>query len=573
MATQATCPIARQKIVLHRFAKFFLTFAGVCLFLAGTPGLSQELATGVLTTIWGDPPPGSVDPPTRIFYLTEPDGTQIRLSISDDVLAAAGGWSAVNNRAVTVAFAPPNEESLPLWEGRTVIVILSDSPSNAQPYFAPLVGTQKWISLPCRFSDMVPPGTPDPKDQAYFNAQYGNNVGELNHFWKTDSYNSINIDGSAAQNWVNLPSPRSTYVPQDNGCIGGTMANLNQLFDDCTAAHDPAVDFSNNIFGINLMFNADLDGCAWGGGRFSSLDGVGKVWPVTWEPPFGYGNNFVMEHENGHAYNLPHSTNWDNDGFPYDNAWDYLSNGSSFPAGNPYGFWGTGGMAYHKEKLNWLTGASIVTVSASTPFTTPGVVRVGDRLVQTIDLDPVAQTSGIRMISLPVAGGNKWVVEAREMTGPYESGLPGTAVIISHIDPTRREENWVFDADSPPADNNDNDGTMWTVGEKWTDSHANVAIGVPGYTAEGIEVEVLNMLGSGGFRVRITRPGGCTPLEIKNTTFTDAQTRSACKIIVENLMVLGMNAHFTARTQNFEARDGFVVGTGASFTMEQVTIP
>ena len=60
--------------------------------------------------------------------------------------------------------------------------------------------------------------------------------------------------------------------------------------------------------------------------------------------------------------------------------------------------------------------------------------------MQTIDLKPLAHTTGVRMISIPVAGGNKWVVEAREKTGDYESGVPSTAVIISHVQPGRGEE-------------------------------------------------------------------------------------------------------------------------------------
>ena len=37
-----------------------------------------------------------------------------------------------------------------------------------------------------------------------------------------------------------------------------------------------------------MMFNASFDCCAWGGSRFANLDGLNKVWRVTWEPPWGY---------------------------------------------------------------------------------------------------------------------------------------------------------------------------------------------------------------------------------------------------------------------------------------------
>jgi hypothetical protein len=117
---------------------------------------------------------------------------------------------------------------------------------------------------------------------------YGNSAGRLDHYWRELSYDQINVVGSSAAGWFTLPKPRADYIPQ------GGSADLTALFSDCTAAADSVVDFSNGgggYEGINMMFNDVLDCCAWGGTRWGTLDGVTKLWRVTWEPPWGWGGS------------------------------------------------------------------------------------------------------------------------------------------------------------------------------------------------------------------------------------------------------------------------------------------
>ena len=121
-------------------------------------------------------------------------------------------------------------------------------------------GSQPWISLLCKFSD-VPA---QPRDLAYFSAMFDNTPGRLDHYWREVSYDAANVAGSTAAGWVALPQPQTFYVPvPGSGCldgIPGNDANLAALFNDCTAAADPLVDFSaggTGGFGINRMFNSD----------------------------------------------------------------------------------------------------------------------------------------------------------------------------------------------------------------------------------------------------------------------------------------------------------------------------
>ncbi len=110
----------------------------------------------------------------------------------------------------------------------------------------------------CKFADMAA----EQKPRAYFQSQYGNAPGQLGHYWSEVSQGAIDLDGSSAHGWYTLPKPRSAYVATVNG---RPRADLSLLFADCTALADAAVDFSG-VQGVNLMFNAELDGSAWGGG-------------------------------------------------------------------------------------------------------------------------------------------------------------------------------------------------------------------------------------------------------------------------------------------------------------------
>ena len=63
-----------------------------------------------------------------------------------------------------------------------------------------------------------------------------------------------------------------------------------------------------SFVGINLMFNDDLDGFAWGGSFTLLRDGVTRTYRMTWVPPWGYENQGPIAHEMGHGFGLPHSS-------------------------------------------------------------------------------------------------------------------------------------------------------------------------------------------------------------------------------------------------------------------------
>ena len=78
-----------------------------------------------------------------------------------------------------------------------------------------------------------------------------------------------------------------------------------------------------SFVGINLMFNDNLDGFAYGGSFTLMRDGVTRTYRMTWVPPWGYENQGPIAHEMGHGFGLPHASGPYS--ATYDSRWDVMS--------------------------------------------------------------------------------------------------------------------------------------------------------------------------------------------------------------------------------------------------------
>lgn len=399
--------------------------------------------------------------------------------IDGTTLTAAGGVMAINRRFVEVIVEDGNPRA---GRRRATSLRILPSPSGLESSSAEAVlGSKPWVTLACKFSDKGA----EPENLSYFQGMYANAPGRLDHYWREVSYDAIDIVGSTAVDWKKLPNPRSSYLRPDGS------ARLDMLFNDCTAAADPFVDFSlgssGGFEGINLMFNDDLDCCAWGGGRYATLDGVSKTWRTTWDPPWAFAQEGVIAHEMGHGFGLPHANNSDGDSNPYDSPWDVMSSATGYAVDDPiYGKLGKHVTSYHKDRLGWF--------EESEKFVVPGqgFFRV------TIDPLGSATTATYRVARIPINGSSSsyYTVEVREAVGNYEADIPGTGggdrmVIIHEVNTGRSEPAWVVDEDVAPADYASTEGVMWRVGEVFVDPGAEIVIEVEGQTATGFQVGIL----------------------------------------------------------------------------------
>lgn len=442
-----------------------------------------EVVQGGLELRWGDGAPGSraQQAPRFEAALALDGGGRIVLD-AEQARRGAGDLYALANRRVAVAFSRGKSGGARMIDA--IVPVDDDSgqvhvrSGRADGVAKATLGPTRWITVACRFADIAD----EQKTVEFFRGQYGEAAGQLGHYWREVSYDRINLAGSDAAGWYALPHPRSHYVTEHNG---KDKADLNALFDDCTAAADAEVDFAD-VVGINMMFNGDLDGYAWGGGRCTTLDGRNRCRAATWNPPWSFNNLAPLAHEMGHGYGLPHSDNSDGDDDTYDNPWDVMSDGWSNAVRNPtYGALPKHINVLQRDRLGWVDAARKRNFESGTPRT-----RVQ------LDFASLRGATGAQMLVLQTPAspdpysGTFYTVEARRRTGTYEAALAGDAVIVHRVGSGYRYEAESQDADRPPADTANNEGSMFKPGEAWISPDGLFTVYVESANADGFSVIV-----------------------------------------------------------------------------------
>ena len=464
-------------------------FAAVALGITGIASAqAQSIEQGLLQLEWGDPAPATPGKTQRepLFnaHLVKDDGSRIALDPAQ-ARKAAGDLYVLANRRVAIAFGalpkgmsstPPIEAIVPA--DRVTQSARASAVSARVAAAAPVNGVTRWVTLMCKFSDIAT----EQKALPFFQSQYGEGVGQLGHYWREVSYNKINLTGSSAYGWFDLPQPRSYYVTQENG---KDKADLRKLFADCGAAADAAVDFGS-VQGVNMMFNGDLDGYAWGGGSCAPLEGRANFCTrVTWNPPWSFSNLAPLAHEMGHGYGLPHSDNSDGDDDTYDNPWDVMSDGwSNAVRDATYGARPKHINIFQRHRLSWVDAAR------------QQVLVLGDIATRQIALDyaHIVGSANTQMLVLSLSpqvdpyATVVYTLEARKREGAYDGALAGDAVIIHKVQASGTA--YSVDADVPAANTANNEGSMFKVGERWLTPEGTHAVTVTAQTATGFLLTV-----------------------------------------------------------------------------------
>lgn len=440
---------------------------------------------GWLSIIHGDPVPGSDAPPQTIISLTDDQGKAITLlSINyNTALAFFGARVQVTGRVTAQQVL--QDASVPSITVQNInrvdangIMIGSNSSDTV---IAAVSGSQPWVNILCKFSDIAT----EPATPAQINSLFSSAYPGVDHFWRQISYDNMNIAGTTTvSHWYALPHPRAFYFTASGS------ANLGLLFDDCAGVADLDIDFTQYV-GINMMFNADLDCCAWGGGVIRTLDGQTRVIRTTWLPPWAQTQD-VLAHEMGHGFGLPHSSG-PADHPPsglniYISEWDVMSmsGGTCVVWQADFGCIAPGTIAYHLDISGWIPANRKITVPAGAAASV-----VLERLGQ-----PQSATNPL-MVEIPITSTRFYTVEVRDTAGGYDQNVPARAVIIHDVDINRTGNTGpalVVDA----ADGNDNvndAGAQWLPGEVYRDTLNNITISVISAGTTSFRVNIGNKVG------------------------------------------------------------------------------
>jgi M6 family metalloprotease-like protein len=446
--------------------------------LAHPPASTQE---GWFSVIHWVPRPGSTVSAENLYILTFDDGHKLQLDVSREALQRAGGLNALKGKRVRVTL---NEDSArsPLESGSRAAV--SQIELAPLPLIIPegagvqaVSGSQPWVTIMCEFPGSVV--GQDTDTLAYFQDMYSADYPGMDHYWRTQSFGKVNLLGSNAYGWFTLPHSQTYYFDQPGS--GTDYLILEELALDCINAATATVDFTPYV-GINFMFNGELNCCAWGGGDYLNIDGVTKLWRLTWNPPWSWRDITVVAHEVGHGFGLPHANNYDNDNWPYDSPWDVMSDTHSFCnllTDPDYGCLGQHTNAYHKDSLGWFAPEQRLVATSNT-----GLV--------TLDHVAMQNPDDLQVIIIPVPSSTVfYVVEARQtVNSNYDAKLPGKAVIIHEIDESRLEPAWLVGGTSDALSGSVTTGVdgAWLVGEEF--AGPNFKLTVESETTDGFVVSV-----------------------------------------------------------------------------------
>ncbi len=274
----------------------------------------NAVVEGTLTTVFGDPRSPLDDP---IFYATIHDSQGQPIV---QMLNPSGEVLRYNLQRVRISGQIISAPSANLPANLSLQSIQAAGLGTQNATGLPVSGAQPFANVLCRFSNVFA----QPKSQATIQGYFSNSYPNLDHYFRDMSYGTINLTGTTTTSFVTIGTTASYLA------IGAIDPILDALAQDCATAAESQVNYNDKV-GLNIMLNFDLFGFAFGGGANLLLDGNQRNIRVTWNPPWAQ-TYYVLGHEMGHAFGMPHSTgpsaNPPSGVEVYVSAWDVMSDAS-----------------------------------------------------------------------------------------------------------------------------------------------------------------------------------------------------------------------------------------------------
>jgi Divergent InlB B-repeat domain len=359
------------------------------------------------------------------FLVRKADKKLQAVVLPASVIANAGGLSRILGKRVVV-----NGNLLSSGVISATSVTRDASfvdPGNTLPPVTQ-VGAKKWLTIPCRFSE-VP--NPDPHGPDYFRGLMGAAAPGAGDYWAKASNGRLSIDGSNVLDWQDMPLPQSFYAQLD------PASRVGALVGDCVTAGyfaaktaDPFFDFQT-VDGLALAFSHNLEEQLFGGPLSLELDGPSKFYALSVLSPNEFANQASVNRTMGLGMNLTLSGSAP---LHFDSPWDVMSFGYGTTNGvtcrsltSSFGCASVLPAEEHALTHGWIDPSAVATVA-------PGATAT----VQ-LDFAGNAPLSGhSSLIHLPVDATHYYTIEARKQAaGTYDSAIPNTDLLVHSMDTTQ----------------------------------------------------------------------------------------------------------------------------------------
>ncbi|MFX1252953.1 MAG: M6 family metalloprotease domain-containing protein [Promethearchaeota archaeon] len=296
------------------------------------------------------------------------------------------------------------------------------TPFNKQK--TPALGNQKLLVLMVDFSDQVGSNS----KSHYDNLIFSDNPGSVKHYYSTTSREQVTIIGAVGgTGWYRAPETMVHYGADQIPGSGDDDKNgeIYELVEDLVQLADANVDFSDY----------DTDGDDYvdhlvvvhaGAGQESSMD-PDDIWSHRWAVPGGvlvdgvYVYSYAMQAEDSplgtFAHELGHELGDLPDLYDYDSSSDGIGKWGMMAGGA----WNGGGSrpahfsAWSQVQLGW---------------STPTIIDIGD----TYTLHSFNDTGEVYKIVINESPYEYFLLSYRQEEGYYDSYLPGSGLMIWHID-------------------------------------------------------------------------------------------------------------------------------------------
>lgn len=345
------------------------------------------------------------------------------------------------------------------WEAK----IGPDRGDSNRPDSSWTEGAKKALVIMVDFADM--PGVPKanngvPYTEASLRQVFSQGV---TPFYEDTSYGKTSLTLETVTPVLRLPQPVSFY--------SSTPANQPQMLADARAAAR-AAGIEPNDYNLDMVLFSWTPLYQWGG--LASL-GADAAYIN------GAFNFYVVAHEFGHNYGLPHANRWQsNDG-------SIMGPGANDEYGDNYDTMGGGGVVQsvkshfntaYKRRLDWLTASDVRVATEN------GTYR--------IFATDVTTATGVRALKIPRTATSDYWVEFRQMFPTSPSSMNGATIrweVMTASNGVRATQ--ILDA-TPQTQNNILDHAL-QVGQTLTDDQAKIKItivGKGGTTPESLDVKV-----------------------------------------------------------------------------------